>query len=362
MDENSQYEVFKKIIRRSSKVMFSYDVDSGAITFLNNSFSYLWQRTKESAIANPALIFDTVHPDDRAYLLEEYRELLAGVLKGDVEFRILLPDNSTKWLLLHPQLVTDGQGKRYIAGLVDDISVSKENINTLQSFGAKKNAVLEILSHDLAGPLASIQGLADVLSDHMKDYQNKDVENVIRIIRQSSERSIRLIRDFVKQEFLESSKVNLFKRRVDVVRKVREVVEQYMESESHIQKQIRFTSSSEKVFAYIDDTKFMQVINNLFSNAIKFTLDNGVISLDLTERESTVLITIRDNGIGIPKQYHDRLFERFSPARREGLRGEPSTGLGMSIIRTIVEWHNGSIRFESEENAGTTFYIEIPKE
>ena len=67
-----------------------------------------------------------------------------------------------------------------------------------------------------------------------------------------------------------------------------------------------------------------------------------------------------DTGVGIPEKFHEKLFEKFSTARRTGLKGEPSVGLGMSIIKTIIEWHEGKIWFESQQNKGTTFYIEIP--
>jgi two-component system sensor histidine kinase VicK len=79
------------------------------------------------------------------------------------------------------------------------------------------------------------------------------------------------------------------------------------------------------------------------------------------EDRGTVLIWVADNGIGIPKKYHASLFDKFTKARRPGLREEPTVGLGMSIIKTIVEWHKGKIWFESEEDKGTTFYVEIPR-
>ncbi|PVY43144.1 PAS domain-containing sensor histidine kinase [Pontibacter virosus] len=362
MNEKSKNDILREHIRRTKKIAFSYDVESASFTYLNNAFNQVCKQTRESVLADPLIILEAVHPDDRDYLVGEYRELLRGVLKEDVEFRIRQPDGSTRWLLLDPQFITDKQGRKYVTGIVEDITLVKDNIETLQKYAAKKNAVLEILSHDLAGPLANIKALADVLSELTKHLEMEEVDKVIRIIRASSEQNILLIRDFVKQEFLESSKVDLFKRRLDLVVKVKEVMEQYKDGEHLIQKEIRFTSSSDKIFVWFDDIKLMQVINNLFSNAIKFTPDNGTISLDLSEQEKSVLITIRDNGIGIPRKYHAQLFKKFSPARREGLRGEPSTGLGMSIIKTIVEWHGGSIWFESEEGAGTTFYIELPKE
>ena len=170
-----------------------------------------------------------------------------------------------------------------------------------------------------------------------------------------------LIRDFIKQEFLETSQVSLVKVRVDLIERLRSIIEQYQHSQLNMAKTFHLESTSEKIFIAIDADKFFQVINNLISNSIKFTHDDGVISLRVEEKKKTILITVQDNGIGIPKKYHDGLFDKFTKARRPGIRGEESVGLGMSIIKTIVEWHTGKIWFESEENKGTTFYVEIPK-
>jgi len=101
-------------------------------------------------------------------------------------------------------------------------------------------------------------------------------------------------------------------------------------------------------------------INNLVSNAIKFTKDDGIIDISIKEDHHTVLISVSDIGIGIPQEHHNSLFDKFTPAGRTGLHGEVSNGLGMSIIKTIIEWHHGQIWFKSEENVGTTFYISLP--
>jgi two-component system, OmpR family, sensor histidine kinase VicK len=299
MEEQKNYEIFKKLINKTDKILFAYNADDGKFTYLSNSFSRIWRRTPESVIANSQLILQTIHPDDRAYLATEYEELLSGVLKDRIEFRIKLPDKKVRWLQLCPHVILDQQGKRFIAGILDEITLAKENLNTLEKYGAKMDSVLEILSHDLAGPLANIQMLADALSDQTKGFGSEEVNKIIRLIRESSERNIRMIRDFVQQEFLESANVELFKRRVDLARTIRQIVEQYKVGEKHIQKEIVFTTSSKKIFVYLDDPKFMQVINNLFSNAIKFTHDNGIISLDLKEQEEARTGTYKDNGIGI---------------------------------------------------------------
>ncbi|MBJ6142209.1 sensor histidine kinase KdpD [Hymenobacter sp. BT559] len=97
----------------------------------------------------------------------------------------------------------------------------------------------------------------------------------------------------------------------------------------------------------MDINKFQQVINNLVSNAIKFTPDKGRITVQLTRQGQQAVITIADDGVGIPILMQPVLFDKFTKARRPGIRGEKTTGLGMSIIRTIVELHQGDISFES---------------
>ena len=147
-----------------------------------------------------------------------------------------------------------------------------------------------------------------------------------------------------------------------MVSNLKEILEEYKASEDSINKNFTLKSSDEKIYMMVDDIKFRQVLNNLISNALKFTPDGGNITVGIEDQEDTVLFTVVDNGIGIPDKYKDTLFEKFTKARRRGLKGEPSTGLGMSIIKTIVDWHGGKIWFESEENHGTSFYIELPKE
>ncbi len=151
---------------------------------------------------------------------------------------------------------------------------------------------------------------------------------------------------------------------MNLVERFTQIVEQYQITEQNNAKQFILYSSDPSVYAQVDDVKFFQAITNLISNAIKFTPDDGIITIRVEDQEEagTVLITIQDNGIGIPGKYHAGLFDKFTKARRPGLHQEPTTGLGMSIVKTIIEWHKGRVWFESEENRGTTFFVEVPKE
>jgi two-component system sensor histidine kinase VicK len=183
---------------------------------------------------------------------------------------------------------------------------------------------------------------------------------MVTVMQDTCRDSVNLIREFVDSEFAESANVQLKRARVDLAASLRQVMETYQRSEHLVAKQFSFSSTPDVVYVEIDNNKFLQVVNNLLSNAIKFTREGGHISLTLQQEQHHVLITVTDDGIGIPEKLQPVLFERFTKARRPGLRGEKTTGLGMSIIQALVRLHNGTITFESQENKGTSFYIRLP--
>jgi signal transduction histidine kinase len=112
---------------------------------------------------------------------------------------------------------------------------------------------------------------------------------------------------------------------------------------------------------HINKLKFSRVIDNLITNAIKFTSENGKIDIGLNDKENEILLSIRDSGIGIPEQLKEGIFTPFSKSGRPGTHNEQSNGLGLSIVKNIVESHKGKIWFESFVGKGTTFYISLPK-
>lgn len=348
------------LIERTSQIVFSYNIPSGEFNYLNPAFEQVFQKTRESA-SDLSSLLAMVHPEDLHNLEEKYLQVLEGEILKNVEFRILLADHSERWLCLTPFLLEEEPGQVQIVGFADDITPNKQYSNYLKRFSDKKNAVLNILSHDLAGPMAMIESLSSHLLDDLQDGKNKDISKLIEMIKQSSQQGTQLIQEFVSQEFLESTHTEVIKQRLDIVQRMKLVMAKYFQTEKETSKTYRFVASSDCIYVELDDNKFMQCINNLISNAIKFTPDGGVISVSVEEEKESVLFTVADNGIGIAAKYHDTLFEKFTNARRPGIKGEPSIGLGMSIIKTIVEWHKGQIWFESEESKGSTFYIRLPK-
>src|SRR5690606_14243180 len=154
---------------------------------------------------------------------------------------------------------------------------------------------------------------------------------IIASIEKISTRSIDMIQEFLKVEFMESACVDLIKRRENLIEKLKPFVEEYQKSDKKLGKTFHFTCPDHPIYVDIDENKFIQVINNLVSNSLKFTQDGGKIELTVEDKGEHVLISVSDNGIGIPERYHATLFDKFCEARRPGLKGEPSVGLGMSL-------------------------------
>src|SRR4051794_26264142 len=359
-DNSSTIEVFfEKLSDLTEEVFFGFQLKENKLIYLNKSFENVWNRTREDIGSNLSLLISTIHPEDKGHVVNAFQSIQNGKRKQKLEFRIQLPDLSEKWIRLSSYLVEIGTIDTII-GIATDITADKEYSDNLHKFSNKKNSILAILSHDLTAPISNIRMTSELLEERTQTYKDATVNKLLNIILKSSTDSINLIRDLTTQEFLESSEVELVKQRADIVAKIREVIEQYQASQKVTGKIFHLLSFSKSLFVTIDEMKFMQVINNLLSNAIKFTRDNGTIMVTIEDQQQNVLIKVQDNGIGIPKDLQPFLFEKFTKARRNGIKGEPTVGLGMSIIKTIVEWHKGRIWFESKEGVGTTFYIEIP--
>jgi two-component system, OmpR family, sensor histidine kinase VicK len=355
-------DIFSSFINQSRQAYFIFHPVNKQFLFINAAFSHICEYAAEQISGNPSLLINALHAEDKKYVLDHYRQLLTGEDKMEVEFRVVTASGIEKWICVSASRFQTPDGTEVVAGTAEDISGKKQYIDNLLKFASKKNSVLEILSHDLAGPLSILQSMAGLVASKIKPYENKELNELVLMMAESCRRNVKLIRDFVANEFLESSAVVLNKQRINIVERLKQVMEEYKGSENALSKNFVFTCSDDPLYMDIDDSKFMQVINNLLSNAIKFTPDNGTITMSVEEKEDTVLFVIKDTGIGIPAELQPVLFDKFSKARRPGLRGEESTGLGMSIIRTLVSWHNGKIWFESEENKGTSFFIEIPIE
>ncbi|RNI29308.1 PAS domain-containing sensor histidine kinase [Rufibacter latericius] len=352
--------LFQALVEQTQLAYFAYDCNTEQFTYLSPKFQALFKTSFENSPVNALL--DLVHPEDQSHVADILTKPRKEGSCPQIEFRVQLPQQEEQWVCLNPFLMKEGQEKWFLLGHVEDITAQRTYNDNIKKYSNKKNSILNIISHDLAGPLGVIRNLSQLLDEHLGDAADEDAHHIISLIERSSQKGVQLLQEFLNQEFLESVNTELISRRVNLVEKFRETMEVYhLDAKSLVTVQVQFKPGSEEIYAQVDDIKFLQVINNLVSNALKFTPEGGSIIVSLEEEQETILVKVADTGVGIPEKFHAELFDKFTKARRPGLRGETSIGLGMSIIKTIVEWHHGKIWFESQEGAGTTFYIRLPK-
>lgn len=353
--------IFSALIERTNNICLAFHVQHRKFVYLNPALEFFLGLIHENINAEINLLLKSIHRDDVEYAVENYNKVLENGSVEGVVLRFILNENKLKTLKLEAWLLNI-DGVEYIAGIADDITGESEQLLILNRFAEKKNSILEILSHDLTGPLGNIQMCAALLQSQINNFDAGFVASILDKIINNSERSLKLIREFLKKEFLETFEAALVKVRVDIVERIHNFIEEFKKAGPELDKKIIVVAYTQPVYVHIDEPKFIQVLQNLLSNAMKFTHAGGTIKIEIADKDPDVLIMVEDNGIGIPADLQKDIFQKFSKAGRPGLKGEKSVGLGMSIIKQIIDWHNGKIWFMSEENKGTTFFIQIPKQ
>jgi two-component system sensor histidine kinase VicK len=224
-------------------------------------------------------------------------------------------------------------------------------INTLQT------DMLAIVAHDLRAPINSIAAAIEFLEEGVSTPE--DIRQFYHMIRGACREADHFIHDLIDVARNQDGSP-LQTSAVDLGATLRDIADAWRRQAGPA-KQIQVVAPSHPVTAEVHDQKMQRVLNNLIHNAVKFTAEDGIIKLMLNANEEMIHIAVSDNGIGVPEALLPDIFDRFTQAGRQGLKGEKSYGLGLSICQQIVLQHRGSIRAESSEKRGTTFHIILPR-
>ncbi|MDQ0061565.1 cell wall metabolism sensor histidine kinase WalK [Paenibacillus harenae] len=217
------------------------------------------------------------------------------------------------------------------------------------------------VSHELRTPLTTIKSYAEALNDGALEERELS-ERFVGVISNETERMIRLVTDLLHLSRLDSNQAPLRRRQTNVHDMLDEVADRFSFQlrQKSIKATVRVDSGLQD--AWLDRDQIDQVLDNLISNAIKYTLDGGKIELTAKKQQNpaTIAISVKDTGIGIPKKDLSRIFDRFYRVDKARSRNMGGTGLGLSIAREIVKAHGGSIALDSELNEGTTVTFTLP--
>lgn len=218
-----------------------------------------------------------------------------------------------------------------------------------------KTELVSTVSHELRTPLSSVLGFTELLLSREMDPARQ--KRYLETIHKEAKRLTTLINDFLDLQRMESGKQSYNMNKINILDIAQQTVELFPISDSHSFKIIDNVTNSP---VYADGDRLVQVFTNLFSNAIKFSPEGGKITVSLSTEQDRVVVSIKDNGIGIPQNQVAHMFEKFHRFDNSFSRKIGGTGLGLSICREIIEKHEGTIWIESEENKGTTVSFSLP--
>jgi signal transduction histidine kinase len=273
-----------------------------------------------------------------AHLFQQVQHALAARAKGEAESRRL-----------------NAELEQRVAERTAELADANARLRELNAF---KDNLLAVASHDLRSPLGGIQNIAELLLDEV-DLPD-DARRLVQYIDVSARHLIAMVSNMLDLSKLEAGKIKLeaIELRVsDLVRHALETLHVGAEAKAIATQLI---VEPDEPLLEADGMKLMQVLNNLVSNAIKFTPSGGQITITVGPEPGGVYISVADTGVGIPANQLPHLFEKFHQVHVQGTAGERGSGLGLAIVHQLVELHGGSIEVTSEVQRGSTFIMHMP--
>ncbi len=241
-----------------------------------------------------------------------------------------------------------------------DLELTSAN-EKLTQLDKMKSEIISIVAHQLRTPLSAIKWTLKILLDKDVGDINKGQEDLLSKGFESNERMIRLINDMLAVDRLESGKLKYNFVPVQFEELVQEMIGNLLTLAT--QKNVRLEFSTPQTALpkiKIDPDKMRDVLQNLIDNAIKYTKEEGVVTVSVTQEDDSLHFSVVDNGIGIPDEEQEKIFSRFFRAANAVHTETDGSGLGLFIALSVVKRHSGKIWFESTLNEGTTFHVLLP--
>jgi len=284
----------------------------------------------------------------------------------------MLPVPQTEWhiaVLPEPKLFSTFENRIYLTyGTIIGLFLSGSITFCLlllyfeyQRLAVKKmrDEMMSLFSHDLRSPLVAILGALGLLNNN-SETRNPQTRELIRLTYENAEIMNRIVNDILDINKLEAGKMDFDFKHIDVNALCRKACDNNQSYAHDFTVFLVHLATPEPVMVMADEHRMLQALTNVISNAIKYSRENGTVTIRCELLQNMVHISIEDTGLGIPIEHQSHLFEKFSQIKRTLRKKVPGTGLGLAIVKSIVEAHHGKVYFHSKENIGTNFYIDLP--
>lgn len=255
---------------------------------------------------------------------------------------------------IHVSPILDEKGElQFFVGIEKDLSRRK-------SIEKMKTEFISLASHQLRTPLSAVKWFSEMLLDGNAGNLTKIQKEFVLKVNKSNEREIQLVNSLLNVSRIESGKIVVIPKETNLKKLVENMISEMKVDNNWGNKKLTFSIDKNVPNIYIDPDLINHVYSNLLSNAVSYTPDNGKISVKIHLKGGKVISEVKDGGIGIPKGEQDRIFEKFFRASNAMKKNTDGNGLGLYLIKAIIESSGGKIWFTSAEGKGTTFIFSLP--
>jgi two-component system KDP operon response regulator KdpE len=345
------------LLRSTSHGIFFVD-DTGHVAFCNPQFTELTNLSPSDVLTYPPeVLLDKIaeQTDDSGRVREQLQDAIVRLLNLDpdihedypiVEIRLLNPERN---ILLEFMAIGDQDAKLGWAGSVRDNPVSRN------LFGSQ-TLLMDVIAERIRVPYAQVRGLITTLNEQHSRFTHRERARFLRQIEESVESLGHLWDNFLEMYNLEVSGLSLSREEVDLY----EIIQRVLDSRAFAdyRRQIQVEAPARLPLIALDELRLEQAVSNVLHNAVRFSPRGAVINLHIEHRDDNVLISVQDQGAGIPADQMDRVFEPFFQASNN--TSEEGAGLGLHLTREVVQRHGGNIWVDSAVGRGTTVTMALP--
>jgi len=343
----------------ASDAMASLFKENPSESFINPTFeNLLAQDRSESPIFKGYLTLGDYKSVNTSVHVHVYRKGDKLLVIGGVDAAQLLEQNKAMHQLnreinsLQRQLIKE---KRTLERTLEQLSESNRE---LEETNAAKDKFFSIISHDLRNPLHGIIGFSEELTNQIREGDYEGIEENAGYIHQLSRQSMELLSNLIEWSRSQTGRMEYRPEQIQLAAMLDETTQLFEHVAGSKSISIKKVLPHDMVL-HADRAMMSTVLRNLLSNAIKYTRHGGTITIEARKKQNEIVLSVRDNGVGIPKDRIETLFQLTQNTSTSGTKNEKGTGLGLVLCKELIEKQNGRMWFESEEHAGSTFYVSL---
>jgi len=315
----------------------------GRVILINEPAAEMLNVSRETVLSLPLVSLLGL---DKEYTFEE--------LLSEHDSIILDYSEPTNTLILRANFSVIQKETGFVNGLITVL----HDITEQEKIDMERREFVANVSHELRTPLTTMRSYLEALADGA--WKDEDIApNFLEVTQTETERMIRLVNDLLKLSKMDSKDYQLTKEWVDIIPFYNRVIDRF-EFTKHQNVTFERKLPNESAFVEIDADKLTQVLDNIISNALKYSPEGGKVTFRVDEQTDFVIVSVSDEGMGIPKDNIGKIFERFYRVDKARTRKLGGTGLGLAIAKEMVEAHGGKIWAKSIEGKGTTISFSLP--